>query len=281
MRLTAVFMLAGATSAWAQGGSEIYLVELRPANGQIAVGQPINITNRKGYDNQPAFSRDGKSVFYTMIDSTGQADIYRFDVAARTTTRVTSTPESEYSPTPLRDGGISVVRVERDSTQRLWKFRKDEAAVLLPNVKPVGYHAWIDDDWLALFVLGNPNTFRIAKVGSDTAAIAAYNIGRAIQRVPGKRDITFVQRGADSLMHMRVFHAANGRIDDVATLPPGGEYHVHLSSGSILATAGTKLFLRSGTEWREIADFQTLGRASRIALSPNEKLLAIVLMEPS
>jgi hypothetical protein len=263
-----------------QGGTEIHLVELHHAAGQITVGAPANITSRKGYDNQPAFSRDGKALFYTVIDSSGQADIFRYDVATRTTLRVTNTPESEYSPTPLRDGGISVIRVERDSTQRLWKFRNGDATLLLPNVKPVGYHAWLDDKWLALFVLGNPNTLRIAKVGNDTAAIAAYNIGRALQRLPKSRDISFVQRGADSLMHLRVFRAASGRVDDLGPLPPGGEYHVHLGSGSILATAGTKLFRKVDSEWHEVADFKTLGPVSRIALSPDERLLAIVVAEP-
>jgi hypothetical protein len=280
MRLTVLLLLLGTSSALAQGGTEIYLVELHHAAGQVTVGDPVNITNRKGYDNQPAFSRDGKSLFYTVIDSSGQADIFRYDVASRATSRVTNTPESEYSPTSLRDGGISVIRVERDSTQRLWKFRNGDATLLLPNVKPVGYHAWLDDQWLALFVLGNPNTLRIAKVGNDTAVIAAYSIGRALQRLPGTRDISFVQRGADSVMHMRVFRAATGKIDDWGVLPDGGEYHLHLNSGSILATAGTRLYQRAGAEWREVAEFKTLGPISRIALSADERLLAIVVAEP-
>jgi hypothetical protein len=275
MLVPALFFLA------LQGGSEIFLIDLRHANGEITLGEPVNVTNRKGYDNQPAFSRDGKQLYYTVIDSSAQADIFRYDVARRATERVTSTPESEYSPTPLRDGGISVVRVERDSTQRLWKFRDGRAMLLLPNVKPVGYHAWIDDNWLALFVLGTPNSLRIARVGNDSANIVAYEIGRALQRIPGTRDISFVQRDRDSLMHLRVFRSANGRIDQLGALPPGGEYHVHLKSGVILASAGTRLFQRVGTEWRELADLRALGRVSRLALSPDEKRLAVAVMEPT
>ena len=42
------------------------------------------------------------------------------------TTRVTNTPESEYSPTVTPDGAhISVIRVEADGTQRLWRFTID------------------------------------------------------------------------------------------------------------------------------------------------------------
>ena len=40
--------------------------------------------------------------------------------------RVTNTPESEYSPTVTPDGAhISVIRVEADGTQRLWRFTLD------------------------------------------------------------------------------------------------------------------------------------------------------------
>ena len=268
-------------SLCAQGGSEIYLADLRQADGKLTVGSPVNVTNRKGYDNQPAFSLDSKALFFTVIDETGQADIFRYDIGRRQHDRVTRTPESEYSPTPLRDGGISVVRVERDSTQRLWKFRRNVISLLLPNVKPVGYHAWIDDQWLAMFVLGQPNTLRIGKLGNDTARIAAFNIGRALQRIPATRRISFVQRGADSLMHIRVFDPASGSINEGGALPRGGEYHVYLKSGVILATAGTKLYQRIGTTWSEVADFAHLGTVSRLAISPDEKHLAIVVMEPS
>ena len=281
MRRWLWLLLAMPGNLFAQGGSEIYLADLRQANGKLTVGTPVNVTNRKGYDNQPAFSLDSKRLYFTYIDNEGQADIFRYDIGRRRHERITKTPESEYSPTPLRDGGISVVRVERDSTQRLWKFRGNTASLLLPNVKPVGYHVWIDENWIAMFILGQPNTLRVAKLGNDTALIAAFGIGRALQRVPGTRKISFVQRGADSLMHLRIFDPANGKVEPAGALPKGGEYHVYTKSGIILATAGTKLYQKIDGQWSELADFSRLGPVSRIAISPDEKHLAIVIMEPS
>ena len=94
------------------------------ASRRVSVGVPVNVTARPGYDNQPFFLPNGRAFLYTSIREDSQADIYRYDIAARTSIRLTSTRESEYSPTPLPDGsGFSAVRVEADSTQRLHPFQ--------------------------------------------------------------------------------------------------------------------------------------------------------------
>ena len=88
------------------------------------------------------------------------------------------------------------MRVERDSTQRLWRFPTDGSApsLVLRDVKPVGYFAWLDSVTLALFVLGNPNTLQIADTRTGVARVVTSNIGRSLQRVPGGRRASFVQR---------------------------------------------------------------------------------------
>ena len=152
---------------------DVYLASLKIDADKVVVGAPLNITARAGYDNQPAFTTDGSSVFFTSVREDGQADIYRYEIATKRTARVTTTaPESEYSATQI-DGGraISVIRVERDSTQRLWRIPLDGSAssVILDRVKPVGYHAWADDRTLALFVLGSPNTLQLADTRTGKA----------------------------------------------------------------------------------------------------------------
>src|SRR5437870_10330194 len=103
-------------------GTDIYVASLTRAAGGLEVGEPLNVTARPGYDNQPAFSPDGKTLYYTSYRG-GQSDIFRYELGSRTTAQVTATPESEYSPTVMSDGKhLSVIRVERDSTQRLWAF---------------------------------------------------------------------------------------------------------------------------------------------------------------
>src|SRR5687768_10031520 len=143
--------------------TEIFLAPLRLDAGWVRVGVPVNITNRLGYDNQPQFTRDGRAILYTAASGEGQSDIWRYDLGTKKSTQLTNTPESEYSPTPVRDG-FTVIRVERDSTQRLWHFdaRGRNPAVLFPQIKPVGYHAWITPTQAALFVLGSPPALELA-----------------------------------------------------------------------------------------------------------------------
>ena len=52
-------MVALPTSALAQAGTDIYLVDLT-RDDNVRFGTPVNVTNRAGYDNQPSFTPDGQ-----------------------------------------------------------------------------------------------------------------------------------------------------------------------------------------------------------------------------
>ena len=65
---------------------------------------------------------------------------------------------------------------------------------MLADIKPVGYHTWIDSDQLALFVLGPPATLQLARVSTGKADTLARDIGRSLQRIPGGRLVSFVMR---------------------------------------------------------------------------------------
>src|SRR5687768_16014137 len=208
---------AGWQAAQAPPDSEIYLAPLTLAKGAPELGTPVNITNNPGYDNQPFFTPDGKSVLFTSVrgpapgvpdGSLTRTDIYRYDIAQRSVSRVTQTAEGEYSPTVMPDGTrISVIRVEADGTQRLASIApsgpKIEVNVILPDVKPVGYHAWSDEHTVAMFILGGngaPATLQVADTRTGKARVLATDIGRSVQRMPGSgaaRHISFVQRTRD------------------------------------------------------------------------------------
>jgi WD40-like Beta Propeller Repeat len=249
-------------AAQAPPDTEVYLAPMRLANGALEIGPAVDITNNPGYDNQPFFTPDSRSVLFTSVrPSTGlgaggpagttQTDIYRYDITPRTIARVTNTPESEYSPTVTPSGNLSVIRVELDAakTQRLWQFTLDgrDPRPVLENVKPVGYHAWSDDRTLALFVLGQPATgqpatgqpatLQLADARTGTAVVLASDIGRSIQRIPGalrpgsgqessRSSISFVQRerSADGVGPGRfVIKELNPATREISVLTPAVE----------------------------------------------------------
>lgn len=273
--------LALQPSAAAQSASDIYLLELTDHDGRLAMlGEPSAVTDRHGYDNQPAFTRDCAAILYTSIRD-GQADTYRYDVVAGSSVRVTRTPESEYSPTPIPGSRrFSVVRVEADGTQRLWSFAPDgsDPRLVLERIAPVGYHAWITHDRVALFVLGDPPTLQIADVPAGTASTAAEAIGRSIQTVPHRPTVSFTQQ-RDGGWWIRELDTRSWTQRSVARLPAPDGYHVWTPDGALLTAHGTRIYqLGEGGHWHEVADLSPydLGELSRLAVSPDGTHLAVV-----
>jgi WD40-like Beta Propeller Repeat len=293
--LAVVTLAAALQTATPPPDTEIYLASLSTPAGQLTVGAPVNITGNPGYDNQPSFTPDGRSVLFTSIRGGTQTDIYRYDIAAGRVARVTNTPESEYSPTVTPDGAhISVICVEADGTQRLWRFTIDGAQpeLVLADVKPVGYHAWADDRTLALFVLGQPSTLRLADTATGSADVLARDIGRTIQRIPGGGTISFVERegggreGTAARLWIRELDPKTRRITPlVAALPGATEaYHAWAPDGWLLSAEKDVLYgwRRGQADWIRLADLATLGLrgVSRLAVSPNGDRIALVTQNP-
>ena len=266
--------------------SDIFLVDVRTKKGEMVFGDPRKITNTPGYNNQPSFMPDGKSVLYTSIRNK-QADIYRYELGSGATSQVTDTPESEYSPTLMLDKkNISVVRVEADGTQRLWKFPLSGGppVLILENVKPVGYHHWIDDHTLALFVLGGPgkpNFLEVLDAATGKSEFVTENPGRILRKVPNQNKFSFVHKVSDKNWEIKAFDLrARTSASLIATIP-GAEDYAWLPDGKLLLAKDSKLFAvlpLSGSQWEEVADFSEAGikRITRIAVNSSGSRIAIV-----
>ena len=266
--------------------SDIFIVDLKNKEGHLKFGQPMKITASVGYNNQPSFLPNGRTVLYTSIRGK-QADIYRYEIHSGATTQVTNTPESEFSPMLMPDGkNISVVRVEADGKQRLWKFPLAGGApvLIVENVKPVGYHLWIDDHTLVLFILGTsgkPNTLQIFDTGSRKVETVADNPGRILRRIPNQNKFSFVHKISDREWVIKAFDLrARTSASLIATLP-GVEDYAWLPDGRLLMAKDSKLFEVTplmGKDWQEVADFSEAGltRITRIAVSHKGDRIAIV-----
>ena len=257
--------------------TDIYLVTL----SEDGVSAPAPVTNRDGYDNQPHFTADGSSILYTSRWG-DQTEIYRYNLAQKMSAKVTDTPESEYSPTPLPDGsGFSVIRVEADGTQRLWKFDNDggNPSLVFEEIAPVGYHAWVDDHRVAMFILGNPLTLQLGDTQPGTATVQDRRIGRSIHRIPGEEGISYVSKKEEPWMIRRLDANAQSTKAIVPTLEGSEDYAWH-PDGLIYMGKGSALYRwhPSDTAWTLVAEMseQGISGITRLAISPDGTHLAFV-----
>lgn len=286
----AIVLLSAATgpgsAAQAPPATDVFLAPLSQRDGRLVVGAARNLTERGGYDNQPAWSPDGSAIYFTA-QANSQTDIFRLDVASGGLSRVTETaPESEYSATVTPDGrAVSVIRVERDSTQRLWRVPLDGGAstVILERVKPVGYHAWADSVTLALFVLGSPNTLQVADTRTGASDTIVTNIGRSLHRVPGQRRVSFVHKVSREEWWLVVLDPATREAQRLVRMPSGVEDYAWTPEGVAIAGEGSALMAydpRRGGPWERIGDLAASGLSeiTRLAVSPRGDAIAIVAL---
>jgi WD40 repeat protein len=274
------------TPAATPPSSDIFLVDVKTKGDELKFGEPRKVTEVAGYNNQPFFLADG-SLLYTSIRNK-QADIYRYDPGSSATTQITNTPESEYSPTLMPDKkNISVVRVEADGTQRLWKFPLSGGgapSLIIENIKPVGYHYWIDDHTVALFVLGGtgkPNFLEVFDLSTGKSEFITENPGRVIRKVPNRNAFSFVHKVSEQHWEIKAFDLHTRTSASLIAPLPGVEDYAWLPDGKLLMAKDSKLFEvvpLAGKTWEEVADFSSAGlkRITRIAVSSSGKRIAIV-----
>jgi hypothetical protein len=154
---------------------------------------------------------------------------------------------------------------------------------VLDSIKPVGYHAWANDNMLLLFVLGSPATLQLADARSPAARgeVLARDIGRSLQRIPGREAVSFVQRDSVAGASLQEFDVRTQHVTKLVQAPAAADFFVWTTEGIVLTASGTKLYQwdsQRGGDWEAVADFAAAGltNVTRLAVSPKGDRLAIV-----
>lgn len=263
--------------------TDIFICEMQFENGKYTFSKPINMTRRKGYDNQPSFSADGTTFYFVAINKdTTQSDIYQCDLKSNIIKPFTKTPTSEYSPQLTPNGkGLSVVRVDADSGQRFYVIPLINGRVAhhFDHTDSIGYYAWRNDSMLAMFILGEPPTLQTVNLRTGQREVLAANIGRCMRTSSDRQLLYYVDKSDSAKWMIKSYDYSTRRISTVMPTLERSEDFELLQDGTMLTGHDGKLYTcqPGSNSWELNSDFhETLDDFYRIVADPTGKRIALV-----
>lgn len=259
--------------------TDIYLAKIEIKNNLIKFEKAENITNRKGYDNQPFFLSDDKTILYTSdgADKKIHVSVY----ASRKSTQLTKTNTSEYSPMITPAGMISCVVVEEDSAQRVWLYDAktgEKKGCLAEGVDSIGYYAWLGKDSILYYKLTDPHSLRFLNLKSGEDNWLCDHPTRSFKQIDGRTIFYVIHGEKENLVYFYDIRVKKATL--YATDKPDNQDYVWLPQFGMIKSEGPKLYRYSPETkvWVEAADFSAAGisKITRFTFSPNKKYLALV-----
>ncbi len=292
MAVMAIFVASQMTPSVAQlPNTQVYAFDL----GRDGAGftflkcKMLTAFNPYGYNNQPQWVNNNELYLAVQFpNDTNQTDIWSLSLINNVISRVTATPESEYSPTLMPDRrSISCVRVDagRSPTQRLWTYPLDRSSTgkdLLSLHPNVGYHCWLSDKKLALFMVdGSNNYLKLVNAEDQSSIQLTSGIGRSLARMnDGKLAYVHKQTAQQWVIKTLDPQSYSGTV--ISETVAGSEDFALLSDGTFLMGQGSNMYAMYPSdpqkEWREVADLAQFGviNIKRLAVSREGDRIAIV-----
>jgi hypothetical protein len=269
--------------------TNVYLFSIQRTGDNFTFYTPRFLTgfNKYGYNNQPHFVSNNE-IYLTvgLAGENGKTDVYSLSLLDNVKTQVTATGEPEYSPAVTPDRSFfSCVRVDRDNIQRLWKYPLNRASAGLPvfrTVQDIGYHCWLDNKNLALYMKrGSSNYLRIINTDTEAATDLTTNIGRSLVKLPNGK-LGFIHKASEKEWYIKQMDVNSFGSEIIAQTLPGVEDFICLSDGTLIMGYSGKLYAYkpggAQKEWREMVDLRAYGilNIKRLAVSREGDKIALV-----
>lgn len=261
--------------------TDLWLFKLKTEDKKLILGEGKNITSRKGYDNQPFFTPDNKSILYVSIREDNQADVYRYDLGKGQSVQLTKTKESEYSPNYTPDcKSISCVVVEADSAQRLWLYNLDGTVKRCYNeaIDSIGYYSWLTNDTLLYYKLTEPHSLHMFIEMDKTDKWLCDSPSRAFKHTERNK---FLYAIKDSVsIQYRYYDPVLKKSDEYANHKSKSEDFVWNKTYGLIKSEGTQLlrYDPNNKAWIVMFDFAPSGikKITRFAFDSKNRNIVIV-----
>lgn len=240
--------------------------------------------NADGYNNQPSFFDEHTIYISSDWNAKGQTDIVKLNLLREAILKVTDTDESEFSPTLMPDGQhFSTITVPPgkigEQPQFLWQYPLDRTGsgnAVTYDFANVGYHNWLSENEVAIFLVGEPNQLILYNINNQVVTELDKNTGRCLKS-DDKGQLIYVHKAALNIWYLKSYDPVTGKKKIIAETLRGSEDFGILNDGSIIMGRGSKLFRLSEIGgWKEFADLTQykINKVTRMAVHGNK--MAIV-----
>ncbi|WP_225034770.1 steroid delta-isomerase [Winogradskyella sp. SM1960] len=261
--------------SFSQSNTEIFLFDINTKHSKIEINTGKNLSNNKGYDNQPSFVDDHTILFASTKNE--QTDILKYNTSDFSKTWISSTEGGEYTPLQMPNkNGVSAVRLDKDGKQRLYAYDMitGESTELIKDVV-VAYYTWFNESIIVSAVIENDDlNLYVHDIKNGTNKKYASKVGRSFHKIPNANLVSFISKSNSNLWQIKSLNPLTGEIKLIANTIKGVEDICWLNSKTLLSSKGSvlyKLTLQKDYNWKKVKDVSDDGIENITRLAVNSK----------
>ncbi|MBT0586130.1 TolB family protein [Alteromonas oceanisediminis] len=265
--------------------TDIFLFDLISTKEDVSLRNPRNITQRKGYDNQPKFTPNSDTLVFSRGDEY-QTDVYEYVLSSGEINQLTDSPETEFSPTPSpdnqsiafvsdRNGSVFLGR-RNDLNNPVWALADTD------NREPIGYFAW--DHSNDNFFYWSRYGYSVTLVNQRTGMyhfVAGNTPPSTPHLIPNSDNFSFVHRQLNEQVWIKALDPATKAVRPLVQITGPNMNYAWAPDGTIFMIQNNVLMRiapSAQNDWQRVADLTTFNikDAARLAVSPDGEKLAVV-----
>ena len=261
-------------NVFAQPATEVFLLNIEKKGTAFNIvpnAKLVNISNNKGYDNQPSFIEKLNAVVYVSSRDEKSTDVFLYNLETTNTNQLTNNSQAEYSPKTTPYGKF--ISVVKDTDQNLTRISFDGIVTekLYTSKDSIGYYCWLNKNEIAAFVLSRPNvTLKLINIKNKTETFLTDSIGRSLYKY--RDGIVICQKLKTS--NWVSFIDRKGSINQWIELPKNNEDFYLTNDGLLFSSNESSLIYCNVNSkklvWQELVNVKEMGISKIFRLAVNQ-----------